>query len=292
MYYSKNNDKIPLGVVTCILEILTLTAIATFVKFLSPNVSIITILFFRYVFCLPILFTVGLSQRGKFFLHINKKKTLIARIIIGITGLTSYFIAISLIGIGKTIALGQLVTIFITIMAPIMLYEKVELKRWFAVIFGLLGSIIIIDPEKSGWLNFGIFWGLNSAFFAALLNIYLRKLGNYDEPISTALWYNISGAIILTLAFIISREEIPQNLSTLSILICCGLLSSIQQFLLAFSRSLAPAVILAPFQYLSIPFAYIVGIYIFDEDLGLNFIIGTLIIILATFYLNLKTKLN
>ena len=67
MYYSKNNDKIPLGVVTCILEILTLTAIATFVKFLSPNVSIITILFFRYVFCLPILFTVGLSQRGKFF---------------------------------------------------------------------------------------------------------------------------------------------------------------------------------------------------------------------------------
>ena len=40
MYYSKNDDKIPLGVVTCILEILTLTAIATFVKFLSPNVSI------------------------------------------------------------------------------------------------------------------------------------------------------------------------------------------------------------------------------------------------------------
>ena len=131
-------------------------------------------------------------------MHINKKKTLIARIIIGITGLTSYFIAISLIGIGKTIALGQLVTIFITIMAPIMLYEKVELKRWFAVIFGLLGSIIIIDPEKSGWLNFGIFWGLNSAFFAALLNIYLRKLGNYDEPISTALWYNISGCLLYT----------------------------------------------------------------------------------------------
>ena len=93
MYYSKNDDKIPLGVVTCILEILTLTAIATFVKFLSPNVSIVTILFFRYVFCLPILFTVGLSQRGKFFLHINKKKTLIARIIIGITGLTSYSVS-------------------------------------------------------------------------------------------------------------------------------------------------------------------------------------------------------
>ena len=292
MYYSNNEDKVPLGIITCILEILTLTAIATIVKFASPNTSVITILLFRYIFCLPLLIIIGLSQRGTLFLQINKKKTLIARIIIGITGLTSYFIAISLIGIGKTIALGQLVTIFITILAPAMLSEKVEMKRWFAVIIGLIGSIIVIDPEKSGWLNFGIFWGLNSAFFAALLNIYLRKLGSSDKPISTALWYNITGACIFTLVFILSKEELPQNFYTWLILISCGLLSSFQQFFLAFSRSLAPAVILAPFQYLAVPIAYVVGIYAFNENLELNFILGAIIILLTTFYLSFKTKEN
>ena len=45
-----------------------------------------------------------------------------------------------------------------------------------------------------------------AAFFAALLNIYLRKLGNSDKPISTALWYNITGACIFTLVFIFSKE--------------------------------------------------------------------------------------
>ena len=292
MYYSNNEDKVPLGIFTCILEILTLTAIATIVKFASPNISVITILLFRYIFCLPLLIIIGLSQRGTLFLQINKKKTLIARIIIGITGLTSYFIAISLIGIGKTIALGQLVTIFITILAPTMLSEKVEMKRWFAVIIGLIGSIIVIDPEKSGWLNFGIFWGLNSAFFAALLNIYLRKLGNSDKPISTALWYNITGASIFILVFLFSKEELPQNFYTWLILISCGFLSSFQQFFLAFSRSLAPAVILAPFQYLAVPIAYVVGIYAFNENLELNFILGAIIILLATFYLSFKTKEN
>ena len=292
MYYSNNEDKVPLGIFTCILEILTLTAIATIVKFVSPNISIITILLFRYIFCLPLLIIIGLSQRGTLFLQINKKKTLIARIIIGITGLTSYFIAISLIGIGKTIALGQLVTIFITILAPAMLSEKVEMKRWFAVIIGLIGSIIVIDPEKSGWLNFGIFWGLNSAFFAALLNIYLRKLGNSDKPISTALWYNITGACIFILVFLFSKEELPQNFYTWLILISCGFLSSFQQFFLAFSRSLAPAVILAPFQYLAVPIAYVVGIYAFNENLELNFILGAIIILSATFYLSFKTKEN
>lgn len=292
MYYSNNEDKVPLGIFTCILEILTLTAIATIVKFVSPNISVITILLFRYIFCLPLLIIIGLSQRGTLFLQINKKKTLIARIIIGITGLTSYFIAISLIGIGKTIALGQLVTIFITILAPAMLSEKVEMKRWFAVIIGLIGSIIVIDPEKSGWLNFGIFWGLNSAFFAALLNIYLRKLGNSDKPISTALWYNITGACIFILVFLFSKEELPQNFYTWLILISCGFLSSFQQFFLAFSRSLAPAVILAPFQYLAVPIAYVVGIYAFNENLELNFILGAIIILSATFYLSFKTKEN
>ena len=182
-------------------------------------------------------------------------------------------------------------TIFITILAPFMLSERVEMKRWFAVVFGLIGSIIIINPEKSGWFNFGIFWGLNSAFFAALLNIYLRKLGNSDKPISTALWYNISGALIFTLVFTISKEELPHNFNTLLILISCGILSSIQQFLLAFSRSLAPAIILAPFQYLAIPFAFFVGIYLFNENLGFNFIMVTIIIISATFYLSIKTKI-
>ena len=77
MYYSKNDDKIPLGVVTCILEILTLTAIATFVKFLSPNVSIVTILFFRYVFCLPILFTVDYHKEESFFCISIRRKPLL-----------------------------------------------------------------------------------------------------------------------------------------------------------------------------------------------------------------------
>ena len=46
MNYSNNEDKVPLGIFTCILEILTLTAIATIVKFASPNISVITILLF------------------------------------------------------------------------------------------------------------------------------------------------------------------------------------------------------------------------------------------------------
>ncbi len=290
MVSGSKKDRIKLGISTCVLEILTLTAIATIVKYVSPEIPVITILFCRYLFSLPLLFVVGIYQRGINLLQINQKQTLAARIIIGITGLSSYFIAIALIGIGKTIALGQLVTIFITILAPIILSEKVELRRWVAVVIGLIGTIIIINPSHSGWFNFGILWGLNATLFAALLNIFLRKLGNTDEPISTALWYNIAGTVLFTFLFVVIDHPIPNETYTLAILILCGVLSSIQQFLLAFSRSLAPAIVLAPLQYLAVPISVLVAIQLFNETLGLNFILGTIIIISSTFYISFTSR--
>ena len=290
MVSGSKKDRIKLGISTCILEILTLTAIATIVKYVSPEIPVITILFCRYLFSLPLLFVVGIYQRGINLLQINQKQTLAARIIIGITGLSSYFIAIALIGIGKTIALGQLVTIFVTILAPIILSEKVELRRWVAVVIGLIGTIIIINPSHSGWFNFGILWGLNATLFAALLNIFLRKLGNTDEPISTALWYNIAGTVLFTFLFVVIDHPIPNETYTLAILILCGVLSSIQQFLLAFSRSLAPAIVLAPLQYLAVPISVLVAIQLFNETLGLNFILGTIIIISSTFYISFTSR--
>ena len=291
MSSNSTKDRVPLGIATCILEILTLTTIATIVKYVSPDISVTTILFFRYLFSLPLLIVIGVIKRGKRLYQVNKKITLAARTVIGITGLTSYFIAIALIGIGKTIALGQLVTIFITMLAPIMLSEKVGLKRWIAVTVGLIGTIIIIKPSHTGWFNFGIFWGINSAFFAALLNIFLRKLGNTDEPISTALWYNTAGTVLFSCLFLVLHDPLPDNINVLLILISCGLLSSFQQFFLAFSRSLAPAIILAPLQYLAIPSSFLVAIYFFNENLGWNFILGTTIIIFSTFYISVRSRL-
>ena len=65
MKHVANKDWISLGIGTCILEIIALTTIATIVKYLSPEIQIITILFFRYAFSLPLLLLFGFFQRGK-----------------------------------------------------------------------------------------------------------------------------------------------------------------------------------------------------------------------------------
>jgi drug/metabolite transporter (DMT)-like permease len=62
-------------------------------------------------------------------------------------------------------------------------------------------------------------------------------------------------------------------------------LSSFQQFGLAFSHKLVPASILAPLHYLSIPMGIGAGIMLFGEALTLEIIVGSAIIIASSIFI-------
>ena len=77
--------------------------------------------------------------------------------------------------------------------------------------------------------------------------VSLRKLGQTDHPASTALWYNIFGAIIFFIISILNKVKWPQFDNILLILFIIGIASSFQQICLAQSHKLAPASLLAPY---------------------------------------------
>ena len=78
--------------------------IAIFVKWLEPSLSIIVILFFRYLCCLPLLFAYGLISRGKHVMQVNNKKMVALRTLSGFLGLTGWFLAVSMIDLSLATA--------------------------------------------------------------------------------------------------------------------------------------------------------------------------------------------
>ena len=57
------------------------------------------------------------------------------------------------------------------------------------------------------------------------------------------------------------------------------MVSSIQQICLAYSLKFAPASLLAPLRYISVPIGIIVGVNFFNETLSSTFFIGTTIVV-------------
>ena len=285
-------QNVPLGALFLFSEIVISMGLAGLVKQISGDVSFFVIMFFRYLFSLPLLLVLGWHQRKREMLQVGQIKTLIARIVMGMLGLSTWFNAVIYLPISLATVLAQTMTIFITILAPLMLGESVGPRRIAAVLFGFLGVLVLVNPvtdsQVSAVAPIGLFFGLAAPFFAALMFIYLRKLGTTESPISTTLWYNFAGTFVFFILALADGFPIPgisaDNQFIWFVLIFTGLASSAQQFLMAKSHQLASATVLAPVHYSAVPASVVIGLF-FNEMITLTFIAGTAVIIGSTSYI-------
>ena len=290
---SKNSDialNLPMGVVLSIGEILFTVAIAALVKLISGDISVFMILFFRYFFCIPLLLLTALLQRGRAAFRVESRTNLAIRSAMGLGSFGCLFAALQTIDLSKMTALLQTIPVFVTLLAPFLLGETVGWRRRMAVAIGFIGVVLIIDPSTGNWLNKGVLLGLASPFFGALMLLSLRRLGQTDHPSTTALWYNIIGAAVFFWVSVSLDIAWPDTVYILVLLCLIGVMSSFQQFFLAHSYKLAPASILAPLRYLSVPFGVGASVVFFDEILTPSFFIGTAILISASFFILKRTQ--
>ncbi len=266
------------------------------IKSLTGEVDFVITLFARFVYSLPILFILAFLARKILFLQINNWNNIFARSLFGFVTMIMVFSSLQLIPIGLTTALAQSSAIYVTLLSPFILGEKIGLIRWTAVITGLIGVFLMINPigiiEKTSELSsLGLLLAFGSAITHAGLALILRKIGKTEHPASTALIHNLITSIIIILAIIFFGTNfygtpgkygieilITPNFIFYS-LIFLGLIGSLVQYLMAQSYKYAEATILVTLRYLAIPIAAIFGYLIWNEIPSYNQIIGGLIVI-------------
>ena len=266
------------------------------IKSLTDEVDFIITIFSRFVFSLPVLLLLAYLARKELFLQINNWRNVLLRSFFGFVTMIMVFSSLQLIPIGLTTALAQSSAIFVTILSPFILGEKIGLIRWAAVIFGLLGVYLMIDPisivkSTSNLSTLGLTLAFCSAITHAILALILRKLGKSEHPSSTALIHNLITSITIVLAIVFFGTKfygktgdfgievlITPNMVLLSLIIL-GFVGSFVQYLMAVSYKYAEATILVTLRYLAIPLATTLGYIIWNEVPTTNQIYGGLIVI-------------
>jgi len=249
------------------------------VKQLGPDINIVTMLFYRFLFSLPILFLFAIYLRGWQFLQINQRKTLFFRSILGCCGIAFWFLSVRSMALGMATALFQSSVIFITLLSPLLLGEKVGIYRWTAVVAGLTGVVIITDP-LSGNMSWYALYGIGAALTGACLSLLLRQLGKGDAPASVAAWYNLAGFGVLTSIVTILPDQLQAISQTVLIdLVFLGVIGSALQIVMTTAYRHSDAVVVASMRYLQMPISGVVGYFLFAEVMSATEIIGALVII-------------
>jgi drug/metabolite transporter (DMT)-like permease len=235
------------------------------VKMLSGDLTLLSTLFFRYLFSLPILGLVAWRTRGRDMLHITQRRTMVIRVMFGLAGITFWFLSVRNIPLGQATALFQSSVLFITLASPLLLAEKVGIYRTMAVITGLLGILLLTDPFSQA-VTPAVLFAVCGAMASAGLAITLRKLGKGDQPVTVAFVYNSIGFLVFSLiVLILPGQFVLPSLKELFMLVALGMFSSLLQLCFTTAYRYSEAVVVASLRYLQVPMAAIFGFLLFSE---------------------------
>jgi S-adenosylmethionine uptake transporter len=246
--------------------------------------------FFQTLFLLPFVWSSLYLPRGtELLLHFKRS--------LGLSGATlCFFTAIQVMPIADALAVFFVMPLIVTLLAPWILGETVGWRRIVAVAVGMLGAVIIIQPGQAlfGWRAF---LPLGTAIGFSFYLMYTRKLARSGEggdipALTMQFWSGFIGVFITSVAILLLQ---PLNWPVFDValpeawqwqrLILVGLLAAVGHLVITSAFKYADASMLAPFQYIELVVAAIIGWWMFNDIPTLTTLIGTLILVASGLYI-------
>jgi drug/metabolite transporter (DMT)-like permease len=271
------------GALLMTLSGLTYSLVAAQVKELSQPGGIhgFEITFFRALFgfvaLFPFLAVAG--RRGFQTRHLDKH---VWRGVLGSISVFCAYLGIGKLALANYTALSFTKPLFAVILAFFIIGEQVRWRRWAATIIGFLGVLVMIRPGADTFSPWA-FLALGDAFSIAFLITIVKKLPETETELVMMFYYGII-AILISLPFALWFWRWPTPIEWL-MLVGIGFIGALSQYLwiLAFRAGEASAV--APFDYLRLLFAGMIGVLLFSEYPDFWTIGGAVIVIASTVYI-------
>jgi drug/metabolite transporter (DMT)-like permease len=260
---SERRDHPLLGISAFVGNIILMALISALVKTLAQAYPLGEILLIRFIFASLSFWLILFSTAGFIALKTRRPIDHMIRSFSGIFSLGMFYYAVSVIPIADATALAYAAPIFITLFSIFLLDEIIGIRRWLAVITGFIGVLLIAQPGGAEW-NAGFGAAIGSAVSGALVAIWLRRLSSSEKSVTIGVYYNSTGTLFCLALVAYGGWVLPVG-NDLFLFLVFGLMCAAQQWLLTVSFRYAEASLLAPFEYLALVFAAIVGFVFWDE---------------------------
>lgn len=180
----------------------------------------------------------------------------------------TFFTTLKYLPQAEATSINFLAPLVVLASAPWILGEPARLSRWMAALSGFLGVLIVIRPG-SGLDPVGVAFGLTTALLFATQYICTRRVA-IDDPMTTMVWSGGVGAIGMTLFLPFTLAEswpVLQGFGLLEwlVMLSTGFWSTLGHIMQVQAYRQAPASVLAPFAYLQIVAAAILGWLIWGD---------------------------
>ena len=183
-----------------------------------------------------------------------------------------------LIGLAASHAVFTSYPLIVAALSGPVLGERVGWRRWLAIVIGLAGVLVILEPGGDT-MQAGALVPLLAAFLFAIYGLLTRYVSRVDPSWVSFFWTGIGGAAVMTLVGVWFLEPMqPRDWIWMGLLCISGMLA---HWLLIRAYEVAEASAVQPFAYLHLVFGSAIGITVFGETLSPNIVTGAAIVVAA-----------
>jgi len=271
------------GVFYALLATLFFTTMSSMVKVLGQDYSSFQTMLFRnavaMVILVPFILKVGIRETfasSRYDLHM-------ARGLLGFATMIMWFYAYSNGVLVDIITIGYSGILFTTIFAVIFLHERIGRQRVIAILVGFLGVFFMVKPEGN-MADPSALVALAASINMGIVTVFLKKLTRIDRAFTLLCVFTLLSTVLsIPLAAFVWQ---PMPLDDVMLGIAVGITGLLGQIFIIMAYKHAKAIHVAPMGYVSLIYGGIIGFFFFNELPDEWSLLGALIIIGATAYIN------
>ncbi len=279
------SDRVFAGILFTSLAYLLFSVQDASIKLLVTSYTVWQILFFRSVAVLAGSAIIGGPQLFVDAARSPIVKAMLVRSVIILGAWLCYYTAIAHLQLAEITTIYFAAPVIVTVLSIPLLGEKVPPVRWAAVLIGFVGVFIACDPARLG-LSVPVALVLAAACLWALSVVLLRKIALQERTLIQ---------LVLNNAFFLAIAGVPllwlwQTPSGVEFVLLAGVgaLGGLAQACLFEGMKRAPVSVIAPFEYTSLVWSFVLGALIWGDVprgavfLGAALIVAAGLIIIAS----------
>jgi drug/metabolite transporter (DMT)-like permease len=209
------------------------------------------------------------------------------------TGQNLWILAVTLIPLAQVFALEFTTPIWVLLLSPFFLGERITPLRMFAAVLGFLGILVVARPDvagtNTGGVNLGMAAAAASAVCFALTGITTKVLTRHEGTVSIMFWLTLL-QLVFGIATSIWDGVVHWPTATSGPwLVVIGVTGVVAHFCLTSALQLAPASFVMPIDFARLPLIAVAGAVLYGEAIDAAVLVGATIIFAGN-YLNVWSE--
>lgn len=189
--------------------------------------------------------------------------------------------ALKFLPLADAASVGFVSPLLITALSVPILGEVVGIRRWLAILVGLGGVLVIVQPGTGAFQPAALLVVCSSTAWA-LASVLTRKMANTDDAAATLLYSAATGLVVLTV--LLPFDYIQPDGWQVLLCLALGIIASTGQYLMVLAYRYAGASLMAPFSYVQLLWATALGWLVFDALPDRWTLLGAAIIVASGLY--------